>query len=270
MNKNTCYKILNETLIDKKEKDTPFLPGILYRTGYELTSTLNGFHYVKKLEDLEPYLSCENPYKNIVFECEHGDEFTNDGVLFASDSIQIIREVPFDEIIKYVKINQARLKTENPKFLIKLGFFHKEFAKSRDVSIRGLVGRCGDSEIRKELRKDFNPIVREQVALAGHYEDLMILRKDRKKMVRVAVAKAGNSRVNASMIHDPAYEVRIAILDTAEPKIISLMRKDENWQVRMAVVNVCDMEGLEELCMDKNYLVRKNAWMKKEALKEKE
>ena len=103
MNKNTCYKILNETLIDKKEKDTPFLPGILYRTGYELTSTLNGFHYVKKLEDLEPYLSCEDPYKNIVFECEHGDEFTNDGVLFASDSIQIIREVPFDEIIKYVK-----------------------------------------------------------------------------------------------------------------------------------------------------------------------
>lgn len=102
----------------------------------------------------------------------------------------------------------------------------------------------------------------------------MAKKKSPEETINQEVQQTQDYMSQASQLFREAWELQkqvpIAILDTAESKIISLMRKDENWQVRMAVVNVCDMEGLEELCMDKNYLVRKNAWMKKEALKEKE
>lgn len=266
MEKNLCYKILDANMVDRKEKEDAFIPGTLYQLPHELTSTLYGFHYVKHLEDLGSLMGCGEEDDTIVYECEHGTEYENNGI-FATDSIQLIREVPYEEIHTYAKENTRRLLKEGKvEFLIKAGCNHAGFAENKNPKIRGLVARCCNDEIRKNLLRDRNPYVREQIARRGIYADLMVLRRDKNRIVRMAVAKAGNGRVNTSMIHDPDWEVRAAVAEMADSKILSFMRKDEDWRVRMVVLERCEFADLKELTKDKNSYVRINANKRMEKL----
>lgn len=206
-----AYKGFNQNL--QGFKGFQYNVGEIYNLDGELKICENGFHYCKRIIDIDNYYDLQD---SRICEVEIvGKEFTDHYGKFVTDKIKIVRELSKKEINKYFK--------DNWKKLIKDGDYWTKMAVVRQGF--GL----------DELVKDEDWEVRKEIAKLGREKYLDILVKDDFYQVRLAVVKHGRKQDLDILVKDEHWRVRIEVARKGRPEDLDILVKDENWEVRCAV-----------------------------------
>ena len=94
------YKILSKDMRAIHGNGMTYEMNVTYEVSGEIIPCKNGFHYCKKIKDLFKYYRTENIR---IFECEVDKEVTKDGIKYCTNKIRLTRELPKEEIDKYLK-----------------------------------------------------------------------------------------------------------------------------------------------------------------------
>ena len=153
-----------------------------------------GFHFCPSIEDTFIYNSLMKNAKLYEVDTLDGEVIIGD-TKCVSSKIKVIREIPLEEIKKYIEDNLERLVTSDHfrirAELARLGYSLALFVHDLDYPVRVEVAR------RKYgldiLINDESELVRREVALAGY--GLEILENDKDFSVRLAVDMYRNNKI---------------------------------------------------------------------------
>lgn len=197
------YKALNQDMSSQHGNMTYEL-NTKYTISGELEMHKNGFHFCKKLEDIECHYIIST---SRIFEVEADGEIINNGGESCAESITLLRELSKEEIRQYFIDNQERI-------LGKEGIIKQVMAEQ---------GVCLD-----KLINDKSWRVRRAVAKQGYGLDKLI--NDENEDVREAVAKQGYGLDN--LINDVCWDVRAAVAKQGYG--LDKLIDDEDCDVRFA------------------------------------
>ena len=186
------YKLLDNNLFDIHYNKLEI--GKEYFLENPIKLNKRGFHFCNTIEDTFIYNSLmEN---SSVYEIDTLDgEVIVDEYKSVSSKMKIIREVPLDEVKKYIEDNLERLVVHDHCLIraeiAKLGYGLSMFLYDKDWNVRIEVARHKHG--LDVLVNDENELVRREVAFAGYGLDQ--LENDPDFSVRVAVDMVRNNKI---------------------------------------------------------------------------
>lgn len=197
------YKALDKDMKSIYGDDMQYETGKLYFTDGRIVLYKNGFHFCKNIE----YLNCYYDIRDSrIFEIEAYGNVKSDGIKYAAESIQLIRELTGKEINEYFKTNQRSLiGNEYPDVRLAVaeqGYGLDILVYDECWMVRRAVAEQGYGLDVLINDKDWR--VRMEVAGQGYGLDILI--HDEIDLVRYIVAKQGYGP--DVLIHDDNYNVR--------------------------------------------------------------
>ena len=142
----------------------------------------SGYHYFDSIRDV---MYLYNLNESRIFECElNGDKFDHDDIIHCTNKIKLVREIPKEEILKYIEDNLDVLVNDEDEDVrlevARQGYSLDKFVNDKDLSVRLEVARQGYG--LDKLVNDKGWSVRREVVKQGY--GLIRLSFDKDKFIK--------------------------------------------------------------------------------------
>ena len=181
--------VLTDKMNEKIGEEINFKLGQVYTTESDCVPCKNGFHFCKKIEDLN---CCYEMFTGRIFEIE-AYEVKNAGKrgYYVATTIKMVRELGKDEIIQYFNENKEKISKHGSPFakmaLANYGFALETLVVDSNEQVRRSVAEQGYG--LNILISDTSPIVRRKVAEQGYHLEILV--NDESPIVRMCIAHLG-------------------------------------------------------------------------------
>lgn len=197
------YKALDKNVQAIHGDGMQFELGKLYSVKGEVVPCLNGYHFCKKIEQLNRFYNIAN---SRIFEIKVYGNIKKDYKNYVAKKIRLIRELTKEEINHYFKVNQQSLVNDADynvrRATAEQGYGLDVLMYDKNFSVRCAVVRQGGG--LDTFIHDDSCYIRCMVASQGY--GLNILINDKNPYVRSTVALQGYGLTK--LIHDESQMVR--------------------------------------------------------------
>lgn len=224
------YKALSQDMKAVKGNGMEYELDVKYVYPYEINLWDKGYHFADNI--INALASYNNILSPRVFFIQSGEKILSGDARrqFCADEIKLIREVPKEDIFKYIEHHESDIEesTRYRKAVANFGYKLEKYIEDEDFSIRATVAK--HSYGLDKLVKDDSWVVRQAIARIGKCLDILV--NDEDEDVRKVVASQGYGLED--LIKDDSWVVREAVANYGFG--VDKLIHDPFWKVREAAV----------------------------------